>query len=126
MFDGPEPVLLVAPLRTPLGLPQRVGERGLICVAGGAERSPHNPLARLVQTRQRCPHATGVDEHDSEHTVVMWRGETAVAVSIAEKAMHVSFDGTAGMRALLASDGEVRLTDDGVMLPANSVAVVGR
>ena len=72
------------------------------------------------------PASTGIDEHDSEHTVVMWRGDTAVAVNTDKQPVHVSLDGTSDTRVLLASDADVRLTGNGVVLPPNSVAVVGR
>jgi maltooligosyltrehalose trehalohydrolase len=71
------------------------------------------------------PASTGVDEHDSEHSMVVWRGETAIAVNTDAAAMHVSLDGNHGGRVLLASDAGVQLTDDGVVLPPHSVAVVG-
>jgi len=58
--------------------------------------------------------------------MVMWRGDTAVAANTDSKPAHVSLDANAGARVLLASDDGVRLTDDGVVLPPNSVAVVGR
>jgi maltooligosyltrehalose trehalohydrolase len=72
------------------------------------------------------PTSTGVDEHDSEHTLVMWRGDTAVAANTDSSPAHVSLDGTAGKRMLLASDGDIHLTEDGVVLAPNSVVVVGR
>ena len=71
------------------------------------------------------PTSTGVDEHDSEHSMVMWRGDTAVAVNTGPTSAHVSLDGSDGRRILLASDPGVRLTGDGVVLPSHSVAVVG-
>jgi len=71
------------------------------------------------------PTSTGVDEHNSEHSLVMWRGDTAVAVNTDAAPAHLSLDGAGGRRVLLASDAGVRLTNDGVVLPPRSVAVVG-
>ena len=71
------------------------------------------------------PLSTGVDEHDSENSLVMWRGDTAIAVNTDSAPAHVSLDGARGRRVLLASE-PAALTDDGVLLAARSVAVVGR
>ena len=71
------------------------------------------------------PSSTGVDEHDSEHTLVVWRGNTAIAVNTDAQTAHVSLDGRGDRRMLLASDDAAHLTDDGVVLPPRSVAVVG-
>ena len=71
------------------------------------------------------PASTGVDEHDSEHTLVVWRGDTAIAVNTDAAPAHVSLAGCNGGRLLLANNGDVRLTEDGVVLPPHTVAVVG-
>ena len=98
--------------------------------AHASMREWYRDLIALRRTRPELsdprPASTGMDEHDSEHTLVMWRNDTAVAVNIDEQAVHVSLDGTGGKRVLLASDPHVQLTDDGVVLPSNSVVVVGR
>jgi hypothetical protein len=49
-----------------------------------------------------------------------------VAANTDSSPAHVSLDGAADKRVLLASAGEIHLTEDGVVLPPNSVVVVGR
>ena len=71
------------------------------------------------------PSSTSVDEHDSEHAVVVWRGDTAIAVNIDTTPIHLSLDGERDRQVLLASHNDVQLTDDGVVLPPHSVAIVG-
>jgi maltooligosyltrehalose trehalohydrolase len=103
-------------------------------------RAWYDALIALRRTRPELsdprPSSTAVDEHDSEHSVVVWRGDTAIAVNTDTSPVHLSlispFRGTQncvplkGKTLLLASDREVRLTDDGVLLPPHSVAIVGR
>lgn len=72
------------------------------------------------------PRSTGVDEHDHESSIVIWRDDTAIAVNIGDEAMHLALDGReTARRLLLASDDDVRLTHDGVHLSSHSVAIVG-
>jgi maltooligosyltrehalose trehalohydrolase len=71
------------------------------------------------------PSSTGVDEHDSEHAVVVWRGDTAIAVNSDTAPIHLSLDGERDRTILLASDAGVELTDDGVLLPPHCVAIIG-
>jgi len=73
------------------------------------------------------PQNTAVDEHDQDASLVIWRGDTAVALNTGDDGMHVALEGhDASHRLLLASDDEVRLTEAGVHLPRHSVAIVGR
>jgi maltooligosyltrehalose trehalohydrolase len=103
-------------------------------------RSWYRALIALRRARPELsdprPSSTAVDEHDSEHSVVVWRGDTAIAVNTDTSPVHLSlvspFKGTQncvplkGKALLLASDDEVRLTDDGVVLPPHSVAIIGQ
>jgi maltooligosyltrehalose trehalohydrolase len=73
------------------------------------------------------PQSTAVDEHDHETSIVVWRGDTAIAVNTGAESMHIALEGMdASCRLLLASDDDVRLTEAGVHLPSHSVAIVGR
>jgi maltooligosyltrehalose trehalohydrolase len=89
----------------------------------------YQALLALRRTRPELsdprPSSTSVDEHDSEHAIVVWRGETAVAVNTDTLPMQLSLGGGKDRRVLLASHAAVRLTDDGVVLPPHSVAVIG-
>lgn len=89
----------------------------------------YRSLIALRRTRPELsdprPSTTAVDEHDSEQAVVVWRGETAIAVNIDASPIHLSLEGQSDRRLLLASDANVRLTDEGVVLPAHSVAIIG-
>jgi maltooligosyltrehalose trehalohydrolase len=71
------------------------------------------------------PSSTAVDEHDSDHAVVVWRGDTAIAVNIDTSPIRLLLGGDRERRVLLASHTDVELTDDGVVLPAHSVAIIG-
>ena len=71
------------------------------------------------------PASTAVDEHESEHAIVLWRGSTAVAVNIDASPVALVLDQVSGRRILLTSDDSVELTDDGVVLPPHSVAIIG-
>jgi maltooligosyltrehalose trehalohydrolase len=71
------------------------------------------------------PSSTGVDEHDSEHAIVVWRGETAIAVNKDSSPVHLPLGGGVERHVLLASHETVQLTDDGIVLPPHSVAIVG-
>ncbi|HEV3225625.1 MAG TPA: DUF3459 domain-containing protein, partial [Acidimicrobiales bacterium] len=72
------------------------------------------------------PGATAVDELDSEAAMVMWRGDTAIAVNIGDHSLRLALDTAPDRRVLLASDAEARLVDGSIVLPAHSVAIVGR
>ena len=89
----------------------------------------YRSLIALRRTRpELCdprPSSTAVDEHDFEHAVVVWRGDTAIAINIDTSPIHLSLDGESYRRVLLASDTSVQLTDDGVVLPPHSVAIIG-
>ena len=89
----------------------------------------YRALVALRKTRPELsdprPSSTGVDEHDSDHAVVVWRGETAIAVNIDSSSIHLLLDGERDRRILLASGTGVQLTDDGVVLPPHSVAIIG-
>ena len=88
------------------------------------------PSIALRKTRPELsdprPSSTVVDEHDSEHAVVMWRGSTAIAVNTDTSPLRLSLDGPQGRRVLLASHSDVRFSEDGlVVLPPHSVAIIG-
>ncbi|MEY2420473.1 MAG: maltooligosyltrehalose trehalohydrolase [Acidimicrobiaceae bacterium] len=89
----------------------------------------YQALVTLRRTRPELsdprPESTGVDEHDSEHAFVMWRGETAIAVNKDTAPIQLSLDGGKDRRVLLASHTTVQLTEDGVVLPPHSVAIIG-
>ena len=71
-------------------------------------RAWYRSLIKLRRTRPELsdprPSSTTVDEHDSDHAVVVWRAETAIAVNIDSSPIHLSLDGTRHRRnALLVS-----------------------
>jgi maltooligosyltrehalose trehalohydrolase len=71
------------------------------------------------------PASTSVDEHDSEHAIVVWRGSTAIAVNKDSAPTHLALGEKGDRQVLLASHDDVQLTDDGVALPPHSVAIIG-
>jgi maltooligosyltrehalose trehalohydrolase len=89
----------------------------------------YRALISLRRTRPELsdprPSSTGVDEHDSEHAIVVWRGSTAIAVNIDTSPVHLALEPAPDRSVLLASHGTVQLTDDGVVLPPHSVAIIG-
>jgi maltooligosyltrehalose trehalohydrolase len=91
-------------------------------------RSWYRALIALRRARPELsdprPSSTGVDEHTSDHAVVVWRGETAIAVNIDTSPIHLLLDGERERHILLASHNEVQLTDNGVVLPPHSVAII--
>jgi maltooligosyltrehalose trehalohydrolase len=97
-----------------------------------AHREMHDWYRALIALRRTRPEqsdprpsSTGVDEHDSERAVVVWRGDIAIAANIDSSPIHLSLDDKRDRRILLASHTAVQLTDEGVVLPPHSVAIVG-
>jgi hypothetical protein len=56
--------------------------------------------------------------------LVMWRSGTIIACNLASWAQRVPFAGS-HQTVLLASANNIKLTDGGIELPAESVAIVG-
>lgn len=90
----------------------------------------YRDLLRLRRSRPELtdprPGSTSVDEHDCETTLVIWRGETAVAVNTGTDPVHLSLDKDENRQLLLSSAPEVHLTAAGIHLPGRSVAIAGR
>ncbi|MEY2452935.1 MAG: maltooligosyltrehalose trehalohydrolase [Acidimicrobiaceae bacterium] len=88
----------------------------------------YRALLRLRKERPELsdprPTSTSVDEHESEHSIVVWRGGTAIAVNKDDSPTRVALGDKADRQVLLASHNTVQLTDDGVVLPPHSVAII--
>jgi maltooligosyltrehalose trehalohydrolase len=89
----------------------------------------YRALIALRKTRPELsdprPASTAVDEQESERAIVVWRGSTAVAVNIDESPVTLLLDAVPDRQILLTSDAAVQLTDDAVVLPPRSVAIIG-
>jgi maltooligosyltrehalose trehalohydrolase len=101
------------------------------------DRDAHGDMLRwyrsLIRLRRERPEltdprppSTSVDENDTDTSIVVWRGETAIAVNCGSEAVHLALDHTEDHRVLLSNRDGVEVTSDGVRLPAHTVAVIGR